>query len=101
MTLYIIALEGRATWSDGRDKQSICFGEELNQNPEYVEDVRQWLDDYASRWGVYDEEGEADDVDTAMEVAAVYQRLTNHAGWDDLVFALGARVHPYGSDSLS
>lgn len=86
MTLFIIiSVEGGARWTNGSEKAAIGFGEELNRYPEHVEEVRQWLDDYASGWGVYDEEDESEDEDTATGVAGVYQRLIGRVGLGELI----------------
>lgn len=85
MTLFIIAVEGNACWTDGSEKGAICFGEELNRNPGHVEEARQWLEDYASGWGVYDEEGEVEEENTALGVAYAYQNLISRAGLGELI----------------
>lgn len=85
MTLFIVGVEGSARWTDGSKKGAVCFDEELNRHPGNVEALRQWLDDYASGWGVYDEEDESEDEDTATGVAGVYQKLISKAGMGELI----------------
>lgn len=85
MTLFVIGLDEPAIWADGSEKAAVCFGEKLNSDPGYIEDVLEWLKGYASDWGVYDDDDEADVVAEAVGVAEVYQRLARQAGCGELI----------------